>query len=89
MPVRATMAPSNPTSTTPTALPCPSTTALVANVVDTDTIAMCFGCKLCGNCATANVMASVTPIARSPLVVMALAVAITRWPRASMMAASV
>ena len=89
MPVRATMAASKPISTTPTALPWPSTTALVASVVDTDTMAMSCGFRPCGNLATACVMASVTPMARSPLVVMALAEAMTRWVRSSMMAASV
>ena len=89
MPVRVTMAASKPINTTPTALPCPSTTALVARVVETDTSEMSCGCSPCGNKPTARVMASATPMARSPLVVMALADEITRWLPASMMAASV
>ena len=89
IPVRATMAASKPIKTTPTALPCPSTTALVARVVDTETREMSFGCRPWGNSATARVIASATPMAKSPLVVMALAEAMTRWPLASMMAASV
>ena len=40
MPVRSTMAASKPIRITPVALPWPSTTALVASVVETDTMAM-------------------------------------------------
>ncbi len=40
MPVRSAMAWSKPMRMTPTALPWPSTTALVASVVDTDTSEM-------------------------------------------------
>ena len=89
MPVRSAMLASKPTSSTPTALPWPSTTALVASVVETETSAMSCGCRPWGMAAMARVMASATPMDKSPLVVMDLAVAITRWPAASMMAASV
>ena len=89
MPVRSAMAASKPISNTPTALPWPSTTALVASVVDTDTSAMSCGRKPWGRAAIAWAIASPTPSARSPLVVMDLAVAMTRWLLASMMAASV
>ena len=89
MPVRSTMAASKPISTTPTALPWPSTTALVAKVVETETNEMSLAASPWGNLAMASVMAPVTPIDRSPLVVMDLAEATTLWPWASMMAASV
>ena len=46
-------------------------------------------CRPCGSRAMAAVIAPVTPIARSPLVVIALAEATTLWPSASITAASV
>ena len=78
-----------PIRITPTAEPCPSTTALVASVVDTDTSEMSSGRKPSGSFATAAVMAPVTPIERSPLVVIDLAEATTLCPCASITAASV
>ena len=89
IPVRSTIAASKPISTTPTALPWPSTTALVAKVVETDTSAMSLACKPWGSLAIASEIAPLTPMAKSPLVVIDLADATTRWPWASMMAASV
>ena len=89
MPVRSAIAWSKPMSRTPTALPWPSTTALVASVVDTETSAMFSGLRPAGSAAMAAVMAPVTPIDKSPLVVIALAEAKTLWPSASITAASV
>ena len=89
IPVRSAMAWSKPMRITPTALPWPSTTALVASVVDTETSEMSSGFSPSGSFATAAVIAPVTPIDRSPLVVMDLAEATTLWPCASITAASV
>ena len=89
IPVRSAIAWSKPIRITPTADPCPSTTALVASVVDTDTSEMSSGLSPCGSFATAAVIAPVTPIERSPLVVMDFAEATTLCPCASITAASV
>ena len=89
MPVRAAMAASKPMRMAPTVLPWPSTTALVASVVETDTSEMSAASRPSGRRAMAALMAPVTPIARSPWVGMSLAEATTLWPSASMTAASV
>ena len=76
MPVRSAILASKPTRMTPMAEPWPSTMALVASVVDSDTrvahAATSRGRPVAASTASS---ASATPIARSPRVVSALALA--------------
>ena len=82
MPVRTTILSSKPIRITATLLPWPSTTALVASVVDTLTKPIRDTSRSGPSCPTAFAMASPTPTERSPFVVKALADARMRcWPR--------
>ena len=82
-PERSTMASSKPMSSVHTGLKRPSTTALVASVVDTETRSMSARVRRSGRAASTARIADPMPIARSHGVVRDLALAAIRRPAAS------
>ena len=83
------MVSSKPARMAATEPPWPSTTALVASVVDTETRPMRRAASLEGRRSSTRPMASATPMARLPRVVSALAEATTAWVEPEMITASV